>query len=1010
MEQKRKRPLRLILSGLMLMLGISAFAQKQTVRGTVKDSHGDPVMGATVILDGKSAAVTDIDGVFTIEAQKDQKVEVRSVGFKPATKAVGGAALEVVLQEDGVELENIVVVGYATQKKANLTGSVASIDAKELEARPINNVQSALQGMMPGVTITGTNGAPGMDAGSIRVRGTGTLNSASPYILVDGVETGTLSSIDPNDIESISVLKDAASAAIYGSKASNGVILVTTKGGGAGKPKITYNGSVSFQNATNMIERLSSADYAEMYNYALQADGKAARFSEEEIQKFRDGTDPAYPNTDWYGLAYKTGALQRHNVNISGGNQYVRYMASAGYLKQDGILPNAGREQFNGRTNLSMDINDHLTARLNMAYTKNAYDDASSAYAGGSSDQLVRQLNLIAPWIPARNADGTWGSISDGNPIAWIDNGIKVSRDNRNFSGLLGLDWKIADGLTATANASFVANTQDYNYFQPYFRYNADKATDPSQLTNTAYQWDRKTFEALLNYGKTFGREHNFKAMLGWHAEGYSYKELKAFRKNFPLNILTDMDAGEKSSQANEGYTRQLNMLSYFGRVNYDYAGRYLLEANLRADASSRFADGHRWGYFPSFSAGWRISEEAFAADHKGWLNNLKLRASWGMLGNQDALDEYYPAINTYSLDTAYPIGGALKSGYVQSGYKLATISWEKATTWGVGLDFAFINKIFGSIDYYNRKTSDIIMKMKTPKEFALGDYYDNIGSMRNSGVELSVQYNDKWGDWTFGAGANFAYNNNEILALTPGTEFIETGYNQRNAPGHAFNTYYVYKSDGFFQSDQEAAEFTEKYGNPFGKQFRAGDIRYVDVDGNGKLDSDDRYYADSSEPVYTFALNLTAGYKGFDISAFFNGAAGMSRYFDAHEVYGNFSGDAAHPATIWKDAWSETNKGGSMPRIFESTNSPSSSRTAVADFWLEDCSYLRLKNLQVGYTFGKALTAKAGIDNLRVYYSVENLFTLDGMRINIDPEATSQRLSSYPLLRTHAIGLSITF
>ena len=989
------------------------------ITGVVVDAAGVPLIGVNVLEKGTTnGTITDFDGKFSLNVSSpNAKLVISYIGYVSQEVSVPkNGELKVVLKEDTETLEEVVVVGYGTQKKANLSGSVSSVDSEQLQNRPIQNVSSGLQGLMPGVTITGTNGAPGMDSGSIRVRGTGTLNSASPYILIDGVESETMSDLDPNDIASISVLKDAASAAIYGSKAANGVILITTKRGSTGKPKISYSGYISFQNTTETIDRLSSYEYASMYNDALKSEGKAPRFTPEEIQKFKDGTDPKYPNTNWYDLAYKTGIQHRHNINISGGNEHASYMGSLGYLNQTGVLPNAGREQFNARTNLDMKITKRLSAKLNLAFIKNKYDDASSAYSGGSSEQVIRQLNLIAPWIVNRNEDGTYGTISDGNPIAWLDSGMKVTRDNYNFTGLASLDYKILDELTLTLTGSYVNDLQNYKYFQPFIQYNPNKASDPSSLDERYYRWDRTNYDVLLNYDKTFGK-HNLKGLAGWHTEKYNYKYMKAYRKNFPNDNLTDMNAGDAATQTNEGYSRELAMISWFARVNYDFAGKYLLEANIRADASSRFAKGNRWGYFPSFSGAWRISEENFMKGAQNWLSNLKIRGSWGMLGNQDALNSadasgaFYPAINTYEIGATYPFGGALNSGYYQGSFRLNTITWEKAKTWGVGIDFGlFNNKVTGSIDYYNRKTEGIMMDVAVPNEFALSPYKDNVGEMVNRGVELNISYNDKWGDWSFGAAANFAYNHNEITDLG-GVDYLDTGYSQRNAVGYAMNSYYLYQADGFFNSQEEADAFTAKYGNPFGGgKFKAGDIRYVDTDGNGTLNGKDRVMANSSDPVYTFGLNLNAGWKGFDLSLMFNGAAKVSRLFDAHEVYGAFSGDAGHPASIWKDAWTETNHDASMPRIFTDTNSPSSSRNAVSTFWLQNTNYLRLKNLQLGYTLPKSLLANWGIDNVRFYYSVENLFTIDNMKINIDPEATSQRLSSYPLLRTHAFGVNITF
>ena len=1003
--------------------GANSFATTQQAgicKGLVKDATGESVIGASVVVKGTTnGTITDFDGNFSLDGIKKGDVIVISyVGYQTQEIKWNGSPLNVILKEDSKTLSEVVVVGYGTQKKANLSGSVAMVDSKELENRPIQNVSSGLQGLMPGVAITGTNGAPGQDAGKIRVRGIGTLNEAGPYILVDGIETGTLSAVDPNDIESISVLKDAASAAIYGSKAANGVVLITTKRGKTGQTKISYSGYLSFQNATNMIERMGSYEYASLLNQALEAEGMSKRFNDTELQKFKDGNDPLYPDTDWYDLAYKTGVQHRHNVNINGGSENVKYMASLGYLNQTGILPNAGREQFNARTNLDMKINKRLSARMNLSFIKNDYSDASSAYYGGSSDQIIRQLNLIAPWIVARYDDGTWGTISDGSPIAWLDSGMKVNRDNYNFSGMAAVDYEIFDGLKLTLQGAYVNNLQNYNYFQKYIKYNENKESDPSQLDERFYKWDRTNYDALLNYNKNFGK-HNIKGLLGWHTEKYNYKYQKAVRKKFPNNELTDMNAGDASTQSNEGYTAELAMISWFARINYDFAGKYLLEANIRADASSRFAEGHRWGYFPSFSGAWRISEEAFMESAKdSWLSGLKIRASWGQLGNQDALsgsnNDYYPALNTYNLDSKYAFGGSLNSGYYQRKYRLETISWEKASTWGVGVDFTLFNKLNGSLDYYNRKTTGIIMDVTVPKEFALDAYKDNVASMRNSGIEINLSYNTKIGQVDFGIAGNFSYNKNEILDLGGGdpNKYLDAtdGYSQRNKVGEAMNSYYIYRADGFFNSQEEADAYTAKYGNPFGKTFKAGDLRYVDTNKDGKLTADDREYCGSSDPKIIYGFNINAGWKGIDLSLMFNGAAGVKRLFDGYEVYGNFSGDAAHPATIWRDAWTPDNHDASMPRIFYDTNSASSSRSVQSDFWLQDTSYLRLKNLQLGYTLPKGWLNSVGVENIRIYYSVENLLTFDKMKINIDPESTSQRLSSYPLLRTHAFGVNVTF
>ncbi len=994
--------------------------QKQSITGMVTDANGDPIIGASVQAGGAALAVTGADGRFSVSVAPGTELQISYVGF--ATKAVmvrnGVSNYDVTLSDDSRALNEVVVVGYGTQKKANLSGSVAQLDGKTLGNRPIANVSSGLQGLLPGVTVTGASGAPGLDGGLILVRGVGTLNSASPYILIDGVEAGTLNSLDPQDIASISVLKDASSAAIYGSKASNGVILVTTKRGQNGAPKVNYSGFFGIQNATALMERMNSADAAYYYNKALERSGKAPRFTEEAIQKFRDGSDPYnYPNTDWYKLAFKTAWQNRHNVNVTGGNEFVKYLASAGYLKQSSILPNAGREQFNARANLDMVLSKRITAHLNLAYIQNNYRDASSAYAGGSSDQIIRQLNIIAPWIAYKKEDGSYGTVSDGNPMAWLESGMTVNRNNRNFTGMIGIDYQVFKDLKLTLQGAYVDASQRYSYFQKFIQYNANKATDPSKLEIGHYDWHRTTFDAFLNYDKSVAK-HNFKAMLGWHTERYKYLPDWMYRKNFPNNNLTDMNAGDASTQKNSGYTRELTMVSYFGRLNYDYAGRYLFEANFRSDASSRFAKEHRWGFFPSFSAAWRISEEPFMERSKSWLDDLKLRASWGQLGNQDALSgkqdgtsDYYPWMNTYKLDGSYPFGGQLMQGYYQGDYHLSTISWERSTTWGVGIDFTLFGGLTGSIDYYNRKTTDIIMDVSAPAEFALGKYKDNIGALRNEGVEISLAYAKQLNkDWAINAGVNFAYNKNKILNLGEGTEYIEKG-NRRTALGQQYNSYYMYKATGkFFNSQEEADAFTAKYGNPFGRKFMAGDIIYEDTNGDGKLDSNDRVYTKHTDiPAITYNINLGATWKGFDLSMTWQGVGSVSHIFN-REVLGEFSGDASHPSTMWKDSWTESNHNAKMPRVFETGNSPSDMTRAMSTFWLWNTAYLRLKTLQLGYSLPENVLKAIGVERVRIYYAGENLLTFHSLPFNIDPEITSERGSSYPLLRSHAIGINITF
>ncbi|MCL1932680.1 MAG: TonB-dependent receptor [Candidatus Azobacteroides sp.] len=996
------------------------------ISGKIVDAAaGEALIGVSILEKGTNiGTASDRDGNFTLTVSKpDATLEVSYLGYHPVSYSLNGQTEVIIRMSENVKMiDEVVVVGYGVQKKINLTGAVATIDSKTLTNRPIQNVSTALQGLMSGVTVQSGQGRPGQDGASIRVRGLSTLNTgyAGPYILVDGIETGMLNSIDPNDIESISVLKDAASAAIYGSKAANGVILITTKRGKAGdKPTITYNGYVGIQNPTNKIERLSSYDYARLYNKALTEDDKSARFTDDDLRKFKDGSDPyGHPNTNWYDLAFKNGVQHQHNVSMSGGTEKMNYMASFGFLNQEGILPHSNRRQFNGRTNLEMQVSDRMNVRLNMAYVKNDYKDPTNSYVRGGSDQLIRQLNIIAPWIPNRNEDGTYGTVSDGNPIAWLDLNQTEDRFNQNFSGLLAGDYKIIEGLKATLQGSYTGNIQHYRQFMKEIQYNPSKYHGPAYLNENYYLWYRYSFDATLNYEKNFS-QHGIKALAGWHTEKYDYNENTMSRNTFPNNELTDMNAGSSATQTNGGYSRALAMISGFGRINYDYAGKYLLEANFRADASSRFSPKNRWGYFPSFSAGWRISEENFMNGTKNWLDNLKIRGSYGLLGDQSAAGDYYPWINTYNLGGSYPMGGKLETGYYQKAFKIESFSWEKSRTYGAGIDAALLKSISFTVDLYDRLTSDIIMDVPVPAEFGLDPYKANVGKVSNKGIELTAGYNKRWGDFSLSATANVSYNKNKILDLGVNAKGekekrLPVGSTMIREIGHKIDAYYIYKADGIFRSQKEIDEFVAKYNRDngttmFTKPFKPGDIRYVDTNGDGKINADDRVICNSTTPDYIFGMNLNLGYKQFDLSAILSGVAGAGRIF-SQEAFGTFRGDNSHPSTYWLKAWTPENPKAKVPRIWNDVSSNSDPQNVMSTFWLINTGFLRMKNLQLGYSFPEPILKSVNISRLRVFYSVENLFTIDTMPINLDPETNSERASSYPLVKTHSLGVSLTF
>ncbi len=825
-------------AAVLIAEAVETAQQKHRITGTVVDVSGEPIIGANVIEKGTTnGTVTDYDGNFVLSVEDNAVLQVSYIGYlSQEINVAGRSTISISLQEDTQALDELIVVGYGVQKKVNLTGSVSSISNQQISDRPVTSISSAIQGIVPGLTVTAGEGRPGADGNtSMRVRGQGTLNNASPYILIDGIESGSMNQLDPNDIESISVLKDAASAAIYGSKAANGVILITTKRGKEGKARVSYSTTMGWQRPTGYVERMSSADAAYYYNKALEAGGKAPRFSPDEIEKFKDGSDPyRYPNTDWNKLAFSgSGFQQHHNINLSGGSKDSRYLASVGFLEQNGILKHSNRQQLNLRLNFDNKITDRVNMRVNMSYIKNDTKDPTNSYVGGGSDQILRQLNLVAPWIPYKNEDGTYGTVGDGNPIAWLDINQTLDRNNQNISSILALDFELLKDLVLTVQGAYVSNIQDRKEFIKDIQYNSSKYHGPNKLNEATYLWNRFTSDITLNYNKTFYK-NSISSLLGYNVEDYNYKYTHAYREGFPNNDMSDLNAGTKASQTNEGYSRRLAMMSFFGRVNYDYDNRYLLEFNLRADASSRFSPDHRWGYFPSVSGAWRISEEQFMSDTRDWLSSLKLRASVGQLGNQEALDDYYPWLATYSIGTNYPFGDNVDTGITQTTQKLSTITWEKSNNWGVGLDVFINNNLDITIDYYNRETKGIIMDVPVPGSFGLNPYKDNIGSLRNSGFELAVTYNKKIREVDFTVAANTAINKNEILNLGGVEQMISS--HTINKIGHAYKSFYGYEADGLFKSQEEVDAYVEQYGNPFGKAFKPGDIKYKDVNGDGKL------------------------------------------------------------------------------------------------------------------------------------------------------------------------------
>ncbi|MBO2544636.1 TonB-dependent receptor [Salegentibacter sp. BDJ18] len=977
------------------------------ITGTVTDNSMS-LPGVNIVEKGtNNGTMTDFDGNYTIQTPSNAVLVISYMGY--ATKEIevnGQTNIDIVLEQDAAALDEVVVVGFGTQKKVNLTGSVASVDGDMLEDRPMTSVSAGLSGLLPGVSVNQSSGMPGNDGGTIRIRGTGTLNQASPMVVIDGVE-GSLNDVQPNDIANISVLKDAASAAIYGSKAANGVILITTKTGNTGEPSVRLTSNFGWQSATRLPDYLGSYDYAVLYNEALTNSGKAPKFDENDLELFQNGSAPySHPNTDWQDLLYQgSGFVTTNNLGISGGTEYTKYRASLNYQKQDGIIKHTGKDEYNARVNLTITPKKWLTTNLNLSYTQMDREQPNNAYVGGGLDQIIRQTNRIAPWIPYKNEDGSYGTISDGNPIAWIDMGPQINYNRKTFVGIGSIQADLFEGFNVKALMSHRNVEEDNSEMNKEIQYNKNKYHGPTKLTEDLRTTTRNTLDLTANYNKTFENVHNVGALVGYHAESYDFKRTTAYRENFPSNELPNLDAGSTNGMKNTGYTRELNMTSWFGRLNYDYEGRYLFEANLRADASSRFAEDNRVGVFPSFSAGWRISDENFFEGIKTTVNNLKLRGSWGQLGNQDALNDYYPTVPTLGLGIDYPFNSEINSGAAIANAKNAALIWEKTTSYGLGIDARLLYKLNLTIDIYKKLTEGIIMQVPAPNEFALNNFYDNVGKLDNKGIEVSLDYTETFGEIDFGFGGNVAYNKNELVELA-GTNEVISGRQIRKL-GESLDSWYGYQTDGLHQTREGIDVYPTNTLYP--GQIQPGDLRYVDITNDGKVDANDRVLLGNSTPTLNFGANLSLAYKNFDLLAIFQGATGGYGYMD-FDAIGAVNGDGQKPSAMWLNRWTPENTNTNVPRLIDAINGPSMPQNSTTSYWLRSTDYLRMKNLQLGYNIPTNVLEGWNISKLRVYYTAQNLFTITNYLKGWDPEAPSGRGSGYPVVMTNSIGFNLTF
>lgn len=987
------------------------------ISGVVLDKEGFPIIGANVSVKGTTnGTITDMDGKFTLEVPTGAKLAVSYIGYISQEIAVGSKTdFKIILIEDTQNLEEVIVVGYGVQKKVNMTGSVAAISSESLASRPVTNTSSALQGMLPGVTVVQNSGQPGKDNSSIRIRGVGTLNNANPMYVVDGLVATTINDIDPNDIENISVLKDAASAAIYGSRAANGVVLVTTKKGSKKAATLKYDGYVGWQSPTSLPEYLPSHEYAQLYNQALINEGKSPLYRDDEIELFRKGTDPDnYPNTDWLGLFYKDkGFQQSHRAEVSGGSETTTYMFSLGYLGQDGIIENSDFKRYNVRGNINTQINK-FSAGINFSYTYGNTNEPTNPWTGDMY-QIFRQINRIAPFVPYKYSNGHYGYIADGNPLAWQDLGAKRNERYHTTRAVGNIGYEIIKGLkiqevigyeyTGRSDEKFMKDIQYYNW-------KTDAPTQyqgPNSQTDDREDYMMLNLQTLLTYNNTFGK-HTVGALAGFSQE-YSRRDWTIGKRiNFLNNDLWELNGGSPAGQTAEGSANEYALRSFFGRVTYDYDNKYLFEANIRHDGTSRIKSETRWGTFPSFSAAWRIINEPFMESTREILSDLKIRGGWGKLGNQQLGTDNRKSIEFYPYQSVltqknYAFGGNVNQGVAPVDGANTDLKWETSQTTNIGLDMAFLSNMFTlSVDGYWKKTSDILMKLPVSTLYGLEAPYQNAGEVTNKGVEFQLGYKLANKDLTFNATANIAYNKNEVTNLHNDGAKIWDGYKfkQEGLPINSFGGYEVL---GIFKDEKDLAESAVINRDQAG----LGDLKYKDQNKDGKIDGEDRVYLGSWTPSWTFGLNLSATYKGFDASVFFQGAADVKGFLQ-NETVGRLQGNTAKPTKLFRDSWiKEVNDGGNFPRPL-TTWKQNDSETNPSDFWIINSSYLRMKNVQLGYTLPKQVCDFLRVPRIRFYYSGQNLLTFTGFSDGFDPEAPVGARGYYPQVKVNTFGLNVTF
>lgn len=991
---------------------LHAQQQAKTVTGTVTDVNGEPIIGANIRIKGTTTGtITDIDGNFSIEAKPQSVIEVSYIGYLTQETVINNQkSIRFLLKEDTKTLDEVVVIGYGVQKKADLTGSVANINTEKLNTQSNANIGQALQGKIAGVDIVSQGGAPGSGT-RIMVRGIGTLNNASPLYIVDGMYMNSIDHINPNDIASIDVLKDASSAAIYGSRAANGVIIVTTKEGSntEGKPIIDLSVNLGISTASKFLDMLDAKGWAEVTTIARQAIGKPALDMATDLAN--------KPDNDWQDIMFRPALMQNYNLAVKGGGKYSTYYTGLGYFNQDGIVIGTNYQRYNIQSK-----NDYkrgiFSAGTNLIISFSHDKPLHQELRGGMIGTILQSVPTLEKYDDTREGGygGTYGDVVNiPHPLAIIDDNI-MDRYNENVKIFANLYAQIElfKGLKYKLNLTPDFSFERYkNYLN---KYDFGLATNSiTQLTERQRRRRNILVENLLTFDRTFG-EHKISALAGYTYQDSRFRHIQAYGEGLPQG-LEEIDAAT-TNRSNEGNSWRSVLTSILGRVFYSYQNKYLFTATIRRDGSSKFGKNNRYGYFPSFSLGWNVAEEKFM-ENVHWLDQLKLRGGYGVLGNQEIDNYQYSSTITTGIN--YPDGnGGLLQGAFPKNFANPDIKWEETAMTNVGIDFmAFNNRLSLTADYYVKNTKDILLTVPIPiSSGGANDPIRNAGKIRNNGFEFNLGWMDQPNpDISYGINLIGSFNKNKVIAMGSESGSIKGGSTNQNITtsetkaGYPIGGYWLISTAGYFNSQEEVDAYA-KDGKKIQPAAEPGDIKFVDANNDGVINDDDRVFQGSPFPDFTFALNGNMRYKNFDLSIGLQGVLGNKIYNATRQTLEDVTKGSNFLASCL-DYWTPENKNASHPRL--TWDDPNRNTRAESDRYLENGSYLRLRSVQLGYTFPQTWF-KGAIQHARVYINAENLFTItsySGYSPDVNADNANYRGFDnfiYPTNRTFMLGLNVTF